>query len=150
MYLSGIVDGNSDFEPQNSAQKQRDFHDGKGHVHQATALAKTRGGGVADGSAREEDVNGNIKQQHGHTHSKLQQLADVYQKFVLGEVTKHVDSNDGKAQYDCSHTVIVAAGLNVSSAVRLKKLGRKFTNSEAHDDLFEDVNMTVEEKIPAI
>ena len=147
MYLSGIVDGNSDFEPQNSTQKHCDFHDGKGHVHRATAFAKTRGDGVADGSAREEDVNGNIKQQHGHTHSELQQLADVYQKFILGEVTKHVDSNDGKAQYDCSHTVIVAAGLNVSSAVRLKKLGRKFANSEAHDDLLKYVNLGVEGKM---
>lgn len=149
MYLSGIVDGNSDFEPQNRAQKQRDFHDGKGHVHQATALAKTRGGGVANGSAREEDLNGNIKQQHGHTHAKLQQLADVYQKFVLGEVAKHIDCNDGKAQYDCSHAVVVAAGVNVGSAVRLKKLGSKFANSEAHNDLLKYVNTRVEGKMPA-
>ena len=92
MYLSGIVNSNGDVEPQNSAQKQRNFHHGKGHVHQATALAKTGSGGVADGRACKENLNGNIKKQHGDAHAELQQLADVDKEFVLREMRHKYDS----------------------------------------------------------
>ncbi len=65
----------------------------------------------------------------------MQKLADVDEELILREVAQHVDGKDGKAQYDCGNAVVMGAGVDVGAAVRLKKLGHKFTDTEAHDDL---------------
>jgi hypothetical protein len=65
----------------------------------------------------------------------LLKLADVDEELVLREVAQDVDGKHGKAEYDCGHAVVMGAGVDAGAAVRLKKLGYKFTDAEAHDDL---------------
>ena len=77
----------------------------------------------------------NKEQEEGDAHAELQQLADVYEQLVLGEVSDYIDGEDGETQDDGGDAEVVAVGLDVGSAVRLKKLGHELADAEAHDGL---------------
>ncbi len=126
-------DGN--VEPQNSAQNQRDLYNGKCHVYQSTAFAKTGRDSFAEKCAANIDVHTNVKQKQGYAHAELKKLANEDEEFVFGEVSKDVHGKHCKAQYDSGNALVVAAGVNANLAMWLKKLGHKFTDAEAHDDL---------------